>query len=193
MFALRSDGVLIEIDDFESKDIDGDKVPTRLHESCDAEGLAFDQDENRLLIACKEQPGRNLGHVRAIYAFDLEKMRLEDSPAFLIGIQDVEEALGVPASSFRRFISPLVDLDGFKPSALAIHPRSGDLFVLSSVLKIIVVLNASGEIVDILALDDDLLEQPEGLAFLPNGDLFISSEGVKKKARLLRFNDSGNH
>ena len=90
------------------------------------------------------------------------------------------------------FVYPLVDLDGFKPSALAVHPITGELFVLSSVLKVLVVLAEDGSITAVLPLDGELLEQPEGMAFLPNGDLFISSEGVKKKARLLRFNYDAN-
>ncbi|MFV1979699.1 MAG: SdiA-regulated domain-containing protein [Rhodothermia bacterium] len=188
LFALRSDGQIREIEDYDTDDPDSDKIKTPLGAKCDAEGLAFDADRNRLLIACKEYPGKGLKRKRAIYALDLESMELSDRPVYTISTREVSPDAGSAGDAIKDFVYPLVDLDGFKPSALAIHPVTKDIFVLSSVLKVIVVLTQDGSIRAILPLDKDMLEQPEGMAFLPNGDLFISSEGVRRKARLVRFN-----
>ena len=60
--------------------------------------------------------------------------------------------------------------------------------MLSSVRKALVLLDpADGTLLDVWPLPDDLFRQPEGLAFLPNGDLYISSEGSGGKAMLARF------
>lgn len=188
LFALRSDGQVREIVDFDTDDPDSDKVKTPLGSGCDAEGLAFDPLHERLLISCKEHPGNGLKGVRAIYALELESLTMSETPVFIIPVDTIDAVGGAPGNVISKFITPLVDFGGFKPSALAIHPCTDDLFVLSSVLKVIVVLNQSGDIVEIFPLDRDMLEQPEGLAFLQNGDLFISSEGHRRKPRLFRFN-----
>src|SRR5690606_37212141 len=86
----------------------------------------------------------------------------------------------------RTALAPLVDLSGFKPSGLAVHPVTQEIYVLSSVRKAIVVLGADGSVTGAATLPEALLNQPEGLAFLPNGDLVLSSEGGIRGA-LMRF------
>ena len=51
----------------------------------------------------------------------------------------------------------------------------------------VVVLDADGTVVDVWDLSPAGLEQPEGLAFLPNGDALVSSEGTDGPAVILRF------
>ena len=58
LFALRSDGQIREIKNYDTDNPDSDKIETHLHSKCDAEGLAHDAAGNRLLIACKEHPGK---------------------------------------------------------------------------------------------------------------------------------------
>ena len=65
----------------------------------------------------------------------------------------------------------------FKPSALAIHPRSGNLYILASVGKTLIVLGEDNRILHVELLDPELFPQPEGLAFSDEGHLLISSEG----------------
>jgi len=191
LFALRSDGQIREISNYDTDDLDIDKVKTPLGAKCDAEGLAFDADRQRLLIACKEHPGKGLKRQRAIYALDLGSMEVSEKPVYTISTGEIAvhaQSANAVDDTIRDLVYPFMDLDRFKPSALAVHPVTKDVFVLSSVLKVLVVLSSNGNIAAIFELDDRMLEQPEGLAFLPNGDLFISSEGVHRKARLARFN-----
>ena len=41
------------------------------------------------------------------------------------------------------------------------------------------VYNRNGQLVSFQAIDPDLMPQPEGICFSPDGTLFISSEGKK--------------
>jgi uncharacterized protein YjiK len=68
-----------------------------------------------------------------------------------------------------------------------VHPVSGEVYLLSSVTKAVVVLGPDGGLRHVWPLPEDRFEQPEGLAFLPSGDLFIASEGVDGPGRLYRF------
>jgi uncharacterized protein YjiK len=186
---LRSDGRLFVIGDWQEEKAKAESLDLDLHGGCDAEGLAYDAAGDRLLIACKEDPGRGLRGSRALYAFDLNTSRLGPAPAYVIHADslvrsDAEHAVD---EAVRAFVRPLVDINAFKPSALAVHPETGEIYVLSSVRKVLVVLDRGGAIAAVWPLADDDLPQPEGLAFLPNGTLFIASEAAGGSAVLLRF------
>ena len=171
---LRSDGTLYSTSTAVSHNMDATRHDMDLHANCDAEGLAFDAPANRLLIVCKEHPGRGLRGRRAIYAFDLATERRIEAAVYLIDRAGLD-APGQP----------------FKPSALAIHPSSGYLYVLSSVRKVLVLLDPadSGHILEAHTLPEHLFPQPEGLAFFPDGTLFIANEGVNGPATRLRFDE----
>ncbi|MEL6720372.1 MAG: SdiA-regulated domain-containing protein, partial [Bacteroidota bacterium] len=75
----------------------------------------------------------------------------------------------------------------FAPSAIAIHPITKDWYILSSVGKLLVVLDQEGNIQNVEKLSARLMKQPEGLCFDTNGDLFITSEGDGGKGRLFKY------
>ncbi len=190
VFVLRSDGTLYEITNWRANKLESTKHKTKLSQKHDTEGLVYDAEGARLLIACKEYPGKGLKNKRAIYAFDLTRMALIDEPVITIDLAAVTEQVGAqsgPNALVQRALGPALDLGGFKPAALAFHPVTGRLYVISSVRKAIVVLNPDGTMEAAWTLPDALFYQPESMAFLPNGDLFIASEGNGKKATLMRF------
>ncbi|MFB3132322.1 MAG: SdiA-regulated domain-containing protein [Rhodothermales bacterium] len=190
VFVLRSNGTLYEITNWRAKKLETVKHKTPLSAKYDTEGLVYDEAHARLLIACKEYAGKGLKNRKAIYAFDLETKTLLDEPVFTIDIRAFTEQTdaGGLNDQIRRAVQPALDLSGFKPSALALHPITGELYVLSSVRKALVVLNPAGAMTAVWVLPEKRFRQPEGLAFLPNGDLFIASEGSGKKAVIMRFN-----
>lgn len=189
-YVLRSDGDVFEATGWPAKRDETIKHETILDSKHDTEGLAYDAANNRLLIACKEFAGDDLKHKKAIYAFDLETKKVDPTPVFLIDLEAIEQSRpDHPLNRFiRRLASPVTDMSGFKPSALGIHPKTQQIFVVSSVRKLLLALSQEGVIEAIWQLPEDLFNQPEGIAFLPNGDLFISNEGGGGKATILRFN-----
>ena len=190
LYVLRSDGDVYRIRDWPSSDVDAKKYETFLGTKHDTEGLAYDEKNNRLLIACKESPGSGLKNSRAVYAFDLDSKELIENPVLVIDLKQLEDL--TPDNPLNKLIrnlaAPVADLSGFKPAALAIHPITEQIFVISSVRKILLAYNEAGTLEDLWILPEDLFRQPEGLAFLPNGDLFIANEGGNGRATLMRFN-----
>ena len=71
-----------------------------------------------------------------------------------------------------------VDEKRFKPSAAAIHPVTKDLYILSSINKVLVIADRAGKVKRVYPLDPKLFKQPEGIAFTPSGDMFISNEAA---------------
>ena len=169
LWVLRSDGRLYEI----RRTDDGlrsEAIETELSGRNDAEGLGYDAAGNRLLIALKDHPGKGLGDVRSVFGFDLATRTLSATPAYVLdrAVLDTET-------------------ETFKPSALAVRPGTGEIYILSSVKKALLVLDADGTIRAAVSLPIAFYPQPEGIAFAPDGTLYISNEGAGGSATILRF------
>jgi uncharacterized protein YjiK len=63
-----------------------------------------------------------------------------------------------------------------KPSAAAINPITKELYILSSIQKLVVIMDATGNFKEFYKLNPADYKQPEGIAFTPAGDLIISNE-----------------
>jgi len=145
VWILQSDGDLFEITDWRDDDLDADKHDTKLDRDYDTEGLAYDAAQHRLLIACKEYAGNDLDPYKAIYAFDLARKELLDDPVYLIDIEAFSQRM-YPRDDLnakvRKAVRPFMDMSGFKPSALAVHPLTDEVYVLSSAQPALVVLSS---------------------------------------------------
>lgn len=75
------------------------------------------------------------------------------------------------------------------PSGIAVHPVTGEFYIISAVGNILMVVNRNNEIVHLEKLIPKLYKQPEGICFSPDGKtLYISNEGKQKQANILIFN-----
>ncbi|QJD80199.1 SdiA-regulated domain-containing protein [Spirosoma rhododendri] len=166
VYALESNGMLSR---FKPGDLKGGHVKTGVPAKTEVEGLGYDPKSNQLLIAVKK--GSTGASDKAIYTYDLTRKTVYKA----LNISDVQlEEAGI-------------DPDSYKPSGIAVHPITGDWYVLTSAGHRLVVMNRQGKILYSEKLDEKLLRQPEGICFAPSGDLFIASEGKGKKAVILTF------
>lgn len=174
---LRSDGTLLHYSDKGITTIHA----TGLTAAHNPEGLAYDARTGTLLVACKGSAGVGQpNQKRAIYRLDAKTYRAGTKPAYLL---DVAELI---AQDRRQ--SPGNNLNRFAPSAVAIHPLTQHLFVLAASGNALAELDAQGSLLAVQKLPRKLFPQPEGLAFAPNGDLYIASEmGDKGAAGLIQF------
>ena len=195
-YVLRNDGQIFRVKDFSKKGRKVKKFKTPLSVQNDTEGLAYDPLTHTLLIACKGSPSIKDDNpykgYRAVYTYDLETKDLVKKPYFLIDLDNLDGYRD--QSTFTKFSLKLaktlrlVDSEtSFKPSGIAIHPVFGDIYLISSVGKLLIVMDRRGKILDIHDLDIKLFRQPEGICFSPSGDLFISNEGQGGKGTILKF------
>jgi len=200
-YILRSDGNLFKVSDFETNHKKTRRIKTPLGAKNNAEGLFYDSISQGLLIACKDSPslknGKSYAGYKAIYRFDLETNLLEEEPAYLIDFSKIDstKTKGIIEGFFVETAVKLKLTDGskFYPSALAIHPINREsIYLLSSVGKLLIVMNRQGQITNIVELDPKLFHQPEGICFTKNGDLYISNEGKKGGGNILKFTPSLN-
>lgn len=194
VFVIKSSGTLYQITDLGKEGQKTEKFNSFLNGSYDAEGLAYDAAGRRLLIACKAKAGEGEQYklMKSIYSFDLESMTLDSLPAYTISLEEVHAYLDTSPSirkleKLQEFFKPNQSEFGLSPSGLAIHPFSGDLYIISSVGKMLVVLSPEGKIRHIEKLKKKVHVQPEGICFDAGGQLYISNEGKGGSAKLYRF------
>lgn len=73
----------------------------------------------------------------------------------------------------------------FKPSAAAINPVTGELYIISSIQSILLITDTDGNFKHVYKLNPSIYKQPEGIAFTPQGDLIISNEFAETGAATL--------
>jgi uncharacterized protein YjiK len=201
-YVVNSSGTIYEITDISQERSTINKYNTFLKSINDVEGLAYDSKNNCLLLACKGRPaeGEGLDDLRqnkAIYAFDLKTKTLQKKPAFIISLSAVQEYLKNSAADdiskkVREQFEPGVKSLQFNPSALAFHPQTDLLYILSSAGKTFMILDRSGNIRHLGRLKKKIHTQPEGIAFSSDGTLYISNEGSGNKGKIHVFKPREN-
>ena len=192
LWIVNSSGALYEIINFKQGPSKPNVHKTVLKEENNIEGLAYDKANNRLLLAVKDISLNGAEKQKDIYAFDLKTKTLNQKPAYSVKLSDIEEYFkGDKIEEFSKKILKAVGNQNlnevFRTSALNFHPKTGELYVLSSLNNIIAVYNTQGRIIKVLELDGKEFIQPEGLAFTNDGRLFISNEGKGKQANIIEL------
>jgi uncharacterized protein YjiK len=199
MYVLRSDGALVEILNYNHPDMSMSIYLTGIPVE-ENEGLCCDSANNRLLIAgkCRPEDETDVKNLRVIYAFDLSTHKLSDEPVYTLNTAQVKkfalkQKIKLPTEDKTKknkiVHEPIINL---KISAIAIHPVTSEIYILSAVDFLLLVFDKSGNILHIEKLDKNLFKQAEGITFLKNGDMLITNEGQLGKPNLLRFNYSLN-
>lgn len=192
IYVLRSDGTLFEISDYESKDFKLTAHTTGIPAN-NNEGLCYDKDNNRLLIACKGKIGKGpeFKDKRVIYAFDLTTKTLTKEPVFDFDLQAIRQfalnnKISLPTRTKKngQITEPIIK---FRTSAICIHPSTKKLFLLSASDHLLFIFNMNGSIEHIEQLNPTMFNKAEGITFFENGDMLITNEGQDKKPTLLRF------
>jgi uncharacterized protein YjiK len=133
------------------------------------EGLAYDPKTKHLLLAAKERV-KDKDDKKMIYAYDFEKKVLFKN-------------IAIPEEQ----VTDKANGKEFKPSGIAVHPKTGQIFIIASSGKKLLVLAEDGQKEALISLNPKTFRQPEGICFSPEGDLFISSEGKDGDGYILKF------
>ncbi|WP_460975070.1 SdiA-regulated domain-containing protein [Spirosoma knui] len=166
VYVLESNGNLFR---FEPESTQIGRTKTDLPKKTEVEGLGYDPKTKRLLIAVKQGGGASSD--KAVYSYDLLNR------AVFKDMQLSEEQLQAAG----------IDAKTYKPSGIAVHPITGEWYIVSAAGKRLLITSRRAKIIYTVALDPTLFRQPEGICFAPNGDLYIASEGDGKKGYILKF------
>jgi len=172
IYVLRSDGQMFNFKWGADKTRE---IETGLPGKNDVEGLAYNPETNRLYLAVKEADKKaTSSDEKLIYSFDLVRRKVYQE---LVLTEKQFESVDLKDKQWKKF----------KPSGLAIHPKTGQIYVLSSAGHRLVILSRDGSPLQNIELNADTFRQPEGICFAPDGTLYIASEGDGKKGYILKF------
>lgn len=145
---------------------------TRVGVTCEVEGLDYDPADDALLIACKvSTPDRG---VIVVHRLPLDSARDRLAPIEIPMSQLAAHGLG----------------EGFAPSAIAVDP-TGTLLILSGRDGALIEVDRNGRMMAGIRLSKRRHPQAEGLAFGPDGTLYISDEQNGHDARLTAYGRIG--
>jgi SdiA-regulated len=165
VYVLRGDGTLFSFDKKET----GSDVAGTVNEWKDLlpkseyEGLYGDESTGKLYVLCKICSADDNYKKVSGYIFNVG-----DSVTLSSGFSIDVTAIQSLTTKLRT---------GFKPSALAKNPVTGEWFILSGSNKLLVIADTSWKVKDVYPLNGNRFNQAEGLAFDGEGNLYISNEG----------------
>jgi len=168
-YVVRSDGTLFEVKQYRNKKPSVTQHDTHLTKSHDVEGLCYDEQNNRLLLAVKGSESHTNDY-KGIYAFDLTTKKLGKDPVYKIDLKD---------KVFKKYKEKGVK-SVFNPSGMAIHPITKDIYIVEGTRPKLLVLDAMGTIKNLYSLNKKQFEQPEGISFNNSGEMYISNEAGKQ-------------
>ena len=188
-WVLRSDGVLLEL----ASVPEGWQVArtVRLPERfADWEGLCWDEAGARLLVMPKDRvtDDKELRDQRPVFAVDPVRAELLPEPVLVLRRKALIAAaaaggLALPTRTTDKG-RERVELE-LACSELCVVPGKRELLVLSAVDHLLLRVDFEGCLLATRRLDPELLPQPEGMTFLPDGRLVVASEGRPGRGRLV--------
>lgn len=178
-YVLRADGRIFEIRTSPSKKVSVNQYEIPLDKSLDFEGIFYDKIKKTLLFTFKEADPFTNSNKRGIYVFDPVKKVVGKKPVYEIDLSD--SALKKKDDDDEKEL-----YKKFLPSDLAINPITSDIYITDGVNCSLLILDKTGKLKSYFKLDKDDFPQPEGITFSAKGDLYISTEGVKKSGAILK-------
>ena len=172
---LKSNGslYLFSTDEIGKERIDSVKEYEEILPEGEYEGLVA--DSTKLIALCKHCPG------------DKEKKE--------VSVYILQQAPGdslIVTNTFKVDITLIQPKDEngkekFHPSGIAKNPVTHEWYIISSVNKMLLILDEQWKAKEYFPLDPSLFKQPEGITFNSKGDLYISNEGGTGDANILLF------
>lgn len=173
-YILRSDGVIIEVVNFEEEPLTSVIHNIGLPAKYDFEGISHDPGNNRLLLAIKDKAGEEY---KPVFAFDLSMKQLQEEPAYKIYFDDPVFDI-LESKKTERLI---------RPSEIKIHPVTGKIYILDAEIPKLLILDPSGKAESLHVFKKEQFAQPEGLAISEEGEIYISNESGKSPANILKI------
>ncbi len=118
------------------------------------------------------------------------KISIQRSAVFSFDITTIkafaqEKKLNLPVRDKKKGGEPIIK---FFTSAIAIHPITKKLYLLSAADHMLFIFDSVGNLEHIEILNPKMFNKAEGITFFENGDMLITNEAQGKKPTLLRFN-----
>lgn len=145
-------------------------------------GMCLHEQTKRLFFVAKSDIENEVQN-HLIYTFNLNQRKLSERPLFEIKPEDIElfaisNNITLPSNRLDEN-GDTVDVFSFKPDVIAVHPKTNEIYVLSTIDRSLAVYNQFGQVVNFTTLNEELFSQPKAMTFFPNGDLLLTNSDLK--------------
>lgn len=173
-YVMRSDGRIFNIKDYTANTLDVSHFDTPFKVKNNMESLAF-HPKTKLLVTVPKDEGLAKDRYKGLYTIAPDTRIQSENPLFTIDMKT--QALDSIAAKKVE--------NHFYPSDLAIHPKTGDYYLVDGKNLKLLILNPNGSVKKLHDLNRYHFEQPEGIAFSPDGTIYIANEASGGVATLL--------
>lgn len=169
-YILVSKGDILTVD-FSGPEMKTTKYDINLEGKNEFETMFVAPDSNGVVIVCKECDHDKKSTISS-YRFTITDSGGVYSPYITFDMSRLKEE--------RK--------EHFKAGAGNVHPLTGEIYLVTSVEKLLAIADTAGSVKQMIPLDPKLYKQPEGLTFTPEGNMIISNEFAEAGfAQLLLF------
>jgi hypothetical protein len=178
-YVLKSNGNIISFKFISTDSLFLNEYSFPQQDGVEFEILYYDHLRKKLTLICKDCETDKKKSL-STFTFDPWSFRFSDS-SFSINSKRIAEMMDENKIKF-------------KPSAAGIHPITGELYILSSVNKLLVICDNDGNPKAIHKISSDF-KQPEGLCFTPAGNMIVSNEAAEigvANIMIFRYNKVGS-
>lgn len=165
IFVLKSNGTLYSFDTKETskEETNNSQEWTNLLPKEEYEGMYGDATTGNLYILCKSCSIDNPKEKVSGYVLHVgDSIKLTGN--FAINVSQIKKNNGKVKG-------------GFRPSALAKSSKTNEWYIVSSANKLLVVADIDWNIKNVFPLNGNIFNQPEGIAFDKENNIYISNEG----------------
>lgn len=173
---LKSNGALYTFPfaDMHHEETNATMEHTMLVPEGEYEGLYADNTNSLLYVLCKNCTNDDAKKSVSGYIFHMGDS-LYTKGQFQVNVKEIRSLHDKMKGDFR-------------PSGLAQNPVTKEWFIISAVNKLLVVTDSNWKIKETWTLNGNIFNQPEGIAFDANGNLYISNEGDEfSEGNILKF------
>ncbi len=144
-------------------------------------GMCLHEQTKRLFFVAESDIENDVQN-HLIYTFNLNQRKMNERPLFDIKPEDIE--LFAISNNINLPTNPTEQADSihyftFKPDVIAVHPKTNEIYILSSANRSLAVYNQFGQVVNFTTLSEELFSQPKAMTFFPNGDLLLTNSDLK--------------
>jgi len=173
-YVMRSDGIIYKVARFrESELLTISSFQTNFKGGDNMETLCLNADANGLITVPKQRNKQE--DFSRLYEIELvdKSMNVIDFPNIKSDDPDIDEL-------WKNEVA-----ERLRPSDIAIHPKTGDYYIIEGRNPKLIILQPDGIVQKIVKLSRKNFNQPEGITFSPDGKLFISNESGESRANIV--------
>lgn len=179
VFVLKSNGHLYSFPFSETvkEKAEHVKVSKKLVPKGEYESLYADPETQKVYVLCKSCPVDKKKKTSTGYVlnYDLKLDSLIPESTFHIDLEQIKK------------LNPKLKAS-LSPSALTKNPKTKEWYILASANKLLVIADENWKIKQVHRLNSSIYNQPEGIAFDNNMNLYISNEGDElTNGNILKF------